>query len=326
VALALNITNLSEFRTWMAAASHGNEVKGITRMLFGFARSFIHMGNDGILFKRYLVGDKYNPTTLSQLIQMSIWKFALFYTSLACICFNLLRSPNGRRVLFLLVSGSIPVIIFATLFDGGAIERYLPLYPFLFIALSASFVTPKAVSPLRWLIGLFCVAVIGVNASAMSANVVARQEQAAATRIGYLQERIKPGSRIVAVNWQDPLVNFNRSFPLHPINRTGEFRIGSLVTPGTANVSNWREEFAALALRSWDNGGEVWISERVTVARPLPEWNWVEGDDPRVSWNDFFLFFKNLEMSGLSGDPDRFALIVPSARNKAVLGALHQQK
>ncbi len=160
----------------------------------------------------------------------------------------------------------------------------------------------------------------------MSNAVLGRQQQASAARIADLQGRIDGQSRIVTVNWQDELVNFNRSFPLHPINRKGSLSIGSLVTPGTNTVSQWREDFAAQALATWDKRGDLWVSKRVTFDRPLADWNWVEGDDRRVSWTDFYEFFRELDVGEQSANPDGFVLIVPSSKNKSFLAELLRQR
>ncbi len=87
----VNISSFDQLREWVSAASHQNDVRGAARMVFGLARSFIYMGNDGVLFKRYLVGDKFNPVTLVDLFRLSLWKFIFFYSFLGAICFNLTR-------------------------------------------------------------------------------------------------------------------------------------------------------------------------------------------------------------------------------------------
>lgn len=322
----VNISSFDQFRKWVSAASHQNDVRGATRMVFGFARSFIYMGNDGILFKRYLVGDKFNPVSLIDLFRLSLWKFLFFYAFLAAICFNLIRSFTGRRILYLLAAAALPVVALAVFFDGGAVERYLPLYPFVFLALTASLSISNALRPMKWLILVFCFLVIMVDGVAMSNAVLGRQQQMNAARIADLQGRINAQSRIFTVNWQDQLVNFDRSFPLHPINRHSAVSIGALVTPGTNNISQWREDFASQALATWDKGGELWVSKRVMSDRPLADWNWVEGDDRRVSWTDFYEFFRGVDLGEQSANPDGFVLIDPSSKNKSFFAALLRQK
>jgi len=320
----LGITSSAQFMDWMSASSHGNDVKGITRMFFGFARSLIYMGNDGILFKRYLVGDRFNPVSLIELVRISLWRIALFYTFLGAICFNLVS--GSRRIFYFLVAGILPVIIFAIFFDGGAVERYLPAYPFVFLGLAVCLANWKSHLTSTSLAAAFCFVMVVVNAAAMANVVLERQQRETAARIADLLPRLNSKSRIVTANWQDQLVNFHRSFPLHPVNRSAEISIGALVTPGTDSVARWREDFAKYAFTTWDNGGNLWISRRLLSNRPRSEWNWVEGDDQRISWTDFYEFFRGLELEEYSLDADGFALIIPSTANKNYLAELFQKQ
>jgi hypothetical protein len=52
VIAGLRMHSLHEIRSWIAVSGHGADYSGAKRMVFGFARSFIIMGNDGLLFKR----------------------------------------------------------------------------------------------------------------------------------------------------------------------------------------------------------------------------------------------------------------------------------
>lgn len=323
----LGITSPAQFMDWMSAASHGNDVKGITRMAFGLARSFIYMGNDGILFKRYLVGDSFNPVSLIDLARVSLWRIALFYTFLGAICFNLVRLSGRRRTFYFVLAGTLPVIVFAILFDGGAVERYLPVYPFIFFGLAVCVSDWKSHLTSTSLAAAFCLVMVVVNAAAMANVVLDRHQQETAARIADLLPHLNSQSRIVTVNWQDQLVNFHRSFPLHPLNRSGNMNVGALVTPGTDSVAQWREDFAKYALATWDQGGDLWISRRVLSSHPRPEWNWVEGDDQRLSWTHFYEFFRALEIEEYSLDADGFALMLPSTANKKVFAELlHKQQ
>ena len=322
----LGITSVHGFRAWMAAASHDTEIRGVTRMVFGFARSFIFMGNDGMLFKRYLLKDPFNTVTLLDLLRLSLWKLALFYLVMAAICISLLRSAMGRRVLILLVVGAVPILLFAILFDGGAIERYFPLYPVVFFALALSLYCPKPLPGLKYLVMIFGAAVIVANASAMAKPVQDREQESSANRIDALLPVLKPHSRIMTVNWQDDLINFGRSFPLHPINRRGELQIGALVTPGTTYAQRWREDFATNALKAWREGGDVWVSRRALSTRPLSAWNWAEGDVEGVSWKDFSPFFAQLETGDSIGGDDGFFRVLPTPKNQEFLSNVSNKK
>ena len=47
VMAAAGVNTPSEVLEFIAASSHGIRTSGLARMVFGFPRSFIHMGNDG---------------------------------------------------------------------------------------------------------------------------------------------------------------------------------------------------------------------------------------------------------------------------------------
>ena len=312
----LGIRSFAGFKTWMSAASHDTDIRGLSRMVFGFARSFIYMGNDGMLFKRYLLHDPFNPVTVVDLLRLSLWKLALFYLFVASVFVGLLRSAASRRILILLVLNAATVILFAISFDGGAIERYLPLYPVLFLSLCVCLCNERTWSPVKYVALVFIGAMVITNLVAMAKPVQDRRQQASASRINDVVLRLKPNSRILAVNWQDDLVNFSRSYPFHPLNRAGDLRIGALVTPGTTTTTDWRQGFATQAEETWSRGGDIWVSRRALSPRPLPHWNWAEGDEKRVSWPDFEKFFSQLELGEAAGGPDGFVLIPPTGKNR----------
>jgi hypothetical protein len=313
----LGIHSFAGFKAWMSAASHDTDIRGLNRMVFGFARSFIYMGNDGMLFKRYLLHDPFNPVTALDLLRLSLWKLALFYLFVASVFVGLLRST--RRILVLLVLNVVPVILFAISFDGGAIERYLPLYPVLFLSLCVCLCSDRSWIVAKYVAIAFMAAMVVTNLVAMAKPVQDRRQEASANRISDVVARLKPNSRILAVNWQDDLVNFSRSYPFHPLNRVGDLRIGALVTPGTTTTVDWRQGFAKQAEETWNRGGDMWVSRRALSPMPLPDWNWAEGDEKRVSWPDFQRFFSQLELGEPVGGPDGFVLILPTEKNRDFL-------
>ncbi len=319
---ALGIHTSAGFKAWMSAASHDTDIRGVTRMVFGFARSFIYLGNDGILFKRYLLSDPFNPVTFFDLLRLSLWKLALFYLFIAGLAISLLRSSLGKRMVGLLILSGAPVILFAIAFDGGAIERYLPLYPAVFIGLSGSLGSDHHMKLPKYLAIAFIAAVISTNVAAMAKPVLNRQQEVTAARISDVRKRLKPNSRLLVVTWQDELINFSRSFPFHPLNRAGNLRIGALVTPGTTLAADWRQGFASQTQETWSRGGDMWISRRALSPSPRSEWNWTEGDDKRVSWPEFQELFSQLDLGESVGGEDGFVLIPPTAKNKELLDRL----
>jgi hypothetical protein len=316
---ALNIHTVSALKAWMSAASHDTDIKGVARMVFGLARSFIYMGNDGVLFKRYLVGDPFNPVTSLELVGGSALKFVLFYLFLGSVTISLLFSAKGRRTLSLLLLNAAPVLVFAVSFDGGAVERYLPMYPAMFFALGVCLAEAPSIGFVKYVAYAFIAAVVVTDAAGLAKPVLERRQKATAERVSEVVRRLKPGSRVIAVTWQDELVNFWRSYPFHPLNRANSLRIGALVTPGTTLAGEWREGFAEEALATWRRGGDVWLSKRVLSPRPRREWNWAEGDEKRVSWVDVYGFFSNVEKGEAAGGDDGFVLIPPTVRNQEYL-------
>ena len=120
---------------WMAKSSHGVRTgPQPARAVFGLARSFVFMGDDGLLFKRYLVRDPFNPVRVADLARLSLWKLGFFYLLLAAVTGALSFSARGRRFLLLALVGGVPVVAFGLFWQGGDMERYMPLYPFFFLA------------------------------------------------------------------------------------------------------------------------------------------------------------------------------------------------
>ena len=137
----VGVHSVGGFRGWMQqTTAQSAQDRGLARTVFGFARSLIFMGNDGMRFKRYLVRDPFNPVSKLDLLRLSIWKLVLFYMFLGSILLNLLRSGEGRRVLVLLALNAALVVGLAVFWQGGDVERYLALYPILFLEIGRAHV------------------------------------------------------------------------------------------------------------------------------------------------------------------------------------------
>ena len=322
-ALSLGINSVDGLKEWVTHSSHGiTGLNGAPRMVFGLSRSFINMGNDGALFKAYIVQDPFNPVSIMDLLRVSLWKLALFYIFLAAILFNLLRSAQGRRIAGLFVVNAIPVLFFALLWEGGAIERYLLLYPLIFIALAYSLSSIRSIRLLNFAALAFVAVAALSNIAAMAKPVQQQRQQDVVARIDQLQPMLRPESRVATVNQQDEVWAFSWTFPFNPLNRTGNLNTYHITEIGTSKMLQWREDFAEESLSVWEHGGDVWLSERVFSPRPEREWYWVEGADRRVSWTDIYSFFSMMEVSEAVGERDGFVKVLPSARNRALLGPL----
>ena len=317
----VGINGPSDLRDWVTASSHGVRTHGFARMVFGFARSFIHLGNDGVLFKRFLLHDPFNPVTVFDLVRLSLWKLTLFYLALGSVVISLFAF-TGRRVLALLILTAAPLLLFAIWFDGGAVERYLPLYPLIFIAFAwilASSQVPRVlkIAPIMF----FGFAVL-VNLGAMARMVLDKQNQRTLERLQPIVRQLGSNSWLVTTHLQDDLVNFQASFPFEPVNRHNNYHIYPLVVVNSDQALRWREEFAAHTLETWAKGGDVWLSTRLFSAKPEAGWNWIEGDDPRVPWNDLHSFFAQLQTCGVTSGADGFVQLGQSEANIRFLSTI----
>ena len=322
VAWHIGVHSPTEFKAWLTVTSGGSGSaanSGITKTIFGFARAFVSMGNDGILFKRYLLHDPFNAVSFFDLVRLSLWKLLAFYLFLLAVALSLLGFPRGRRVLALLAVAGIPVIAFAIYWQGGDPERYLPLLPFLVLAVGLT-LDERPRFRLRQVILIFVIGAAGINLFALATPRINRQQELSAARVTALLPNLKSNSVVVTANWQDELVNFNRTFPFNPINRNDNLHIGSLITPGRSDAASWRYDFSKGAKSVWEKGGDVWLSKRLFAKRPQPAWNWVEGDTPGVSWTDLYTFSSQLDVASSIGDEDGFVLLLPSEHNKGTLG------
>jgi len=325
VTMAIGVHSVADFREWVAVSSHGVRQSGLPRVVFGFARSFIHLGNDGVLFKRFLLHDSLNPVSALDLVRFSLWKLMLFYVSVAAMLLGLLLK-SARRMLVLLLLAAVPLIAFAIKFDGGAVERYLPLYPVIFLAFGwvlAQSQLPRVVKIMPAL--FFCVGIL-VNSSVMARIVLDRQMQRTSERVQAVVPKLKPNSWLVTTHLQDDLVNFQASFPFEPINRHNTYHIYPLIWLNSDQAAKWQEDFASNTLKAWEKDGEAWLSVRLLSAKPEPEWNWVEGDDPRVKWHDLYKFFSQLHTRDVASGPDGFVLLEKSDANVQLLNLIVQRR
>jgi hypothetical protein len=325
VMAAAGVNTPSEVLEFIAASSHGIHTSGLARMIFGFPRSFIHMGNDGILFKRFLLNDPFNPVTAVDLVRLSLWKLALFYLAFGATLIGLLVA-RSRRMLVWLSIAALPLLLFAIKFDGGAIERYIPIYPAIFIALAWVLSDRR----LPWLLKIVPVLFFGfavlVNSIVMARVVLDRQKQTTEARISAVIPQLRPTSWVVTSHLQDDLVNFQISFPFEPVNRHNSYHVYPLLVLNSDQAGRWREEFASRMLEAWDRGGDGWLSARLFSAKPEGAWNWVEGDDPRVLWEHVNKFFTQFETGTVAGGADGFVRLEKSERNRQLLNATLQKQ
>ncbi len=319
-ALLQGIHTVAGLKEWIVSSAHGiTGSNGVPRMVLGLSRSFINMGNDGTIFKRFVVHDPLNPVSLSAMFRLGLWKLILFYLLLGAIALMLMRSQRSKRILGLLVLNGIPVLAFAVLWEGGGIERYLPLYPVFFVSLAYCLSRDRSSPAFKVVVVAFLAVATVSNVGVMATPVLAHRQNQMVMRIKDLLPLLKPQSLVITVNQQDEVWAFYWSFPLHPINRAGSLSVQHLVEPGTNQALQWRHGFASRTFSVWSASGDVWVSKRVLSPHPRPEWAWVEGSDPRVSWTEIYGSFSRLEMGRSVGGGDGFVLLLSSPKNRESL-------
>ncbi len=306
--VALDIRSVEGLRAWIADSSHGvAKVRGVSRAAFGLSQSFIHMSHDGMLFKRYLLHDPLNPTSAADLVRLSLWKLGLFYLILLGLIVGLLYAPRGRRLLGLLGVAALPTLGFAIAWQGSDLERYLPLYPFLFLGVAGLFALPRVPMVCKVVTLVFFLAALVTNSIVMARPVRAQEQARLAARVEGFRDHLPPNSRIFYV--RDEIEGLNRDFPIHA--ERDELPLEGAAAPGLADTAHWREDISRRIQPVWDKGGEVWFAKRLLAEKPRPEWNWVEGDDPDLSWHDLSEFFRSLETDADLGGTDGFVRVKP---------------
>ncbi|MDT7540268.1 MAG: hypothetical protein QOE33_172 [Acidobacteriota bacterium] len=320
VVFGLHIAELATLKAWVASSGHGlDNNRGLLQVAFGSARSFMSVGHDNVLFKRFLLHDPYNPVGAFDLFRLSLWKLALFYLASASALLLLLSGgARGRRVLTLFCLGALPILLFAALWQGTTPERYLPLYPVAFVAFACALDARRGRALLKAIVLAFVAALVCVNVVALSNRTLDRRQSEMTTRTRELLPLLKRESVVVEV--KEELKDLQWEFPFHPLNRV--MTVYSAVSIGDVASSQWREEFAAKTLETWKAGGDVWLSRRVLEPRPSGASYWVEGSDPRITWAQIEAFFNGFERGPEIGGADGFVLLARTPRNENILRAL----
>lgn len=322
---ARRIFSPEQARSWFSEANHGMSESGkALRIATGLPRTFLYLGKDGILYRRYLRRDPYAPVAMGDLLRASLWRIAAFYLFAAAFTYELLRRAQSGWPLLLIAAGAGPILYFAMfVFEPGQAERYLPAYPFLVVALGwilRDFRRSHRITQIA--IAGFLLCIVCGNGYSFAATRVSREDRESLRRVAELRGRFTGAGMAVVVTNQDQIVDTLNRSAFESINRPRQFPLYDAVEPATSRILTWREEFAAHVFRVWEQGGEVWISKRAWSERPEPAWNWVEGDNDRIHWSAIPRFFSVLRTDGDEGGPDGFLRLAPDTGNRAVLSPL----
>jgi 4-amino-4-deoxy-L-arabinose transferase-like glycosyltransferase len=324
VVFGLHVADVATLKAWVASSGHELENnRGLLQVGFGLSRSFLSVGHDNVLFKRFLLHDTYNPVSFFDLFRLSLWKLALFYLAWAATLVLLVGGgSHSRRVLWLLLLGASPILLFAALWQGTTPERYLPLYPVAFAALACALDAGRGRAVLKTMLVGFIIALVCVNVGALLNFALGRRQAEMTARTQELLPLLKRESVVVEV--KEELKDLQWEFPFHPLNRV--LTVYSAISIGDAASARWREQFAAKALETWDAGGDVWLSRRVLEASPRAASYWVEGSDPGIAWAQISAFFNSFERGREVGGADGFVLLAHTARNEEALRAINHEQ
>jgi hypothetical protein len=315
---ALGLGSVSEIRQWARSSSHEvTENRGAARVVFGIPRSLINMGADSVFFKRFLKNDPYNPIGFFDLARRSLWKIAFAYLFLFALLAGMFGARSGRRLFWLFLVGAVPIIGFAWLFAGGVLERYFPLFPLFFLAAAFCLSANEVKSWWRYIALSFILVTCVVNGVALSHRVVDQEREAMVGRVRDLFPLVNENTRVF-VPPQDQLWGGAGRLQFE---RQTNFHVDPVAILGTAQVSQWKSDFAQATLSVWEQQNDVWIAKRFLSPSPRPEWNWTEGEDPRITWADLHKFFSKLETNTQVGSDDGFVRLTPSEKNKQRLGS-----
>jgi hypothetical protein len=319
------IRSFASLKSWIGSAQNDVvQTDKLKRAVSGIPRSFLDLGDDTLLLKRYVFHDPYTRVGMVQiLLAAGTIKVLLFYLYAGAIVWVLWRQPDGRRILLLLAAAALSVLVFAViLFEPGGPEKYMPAYPFVFLAaacaLQASSGTYRAV---RWAMVIFLAAVLcGGNIYAKAGGRRTEAYRAFLERKQSLDTRARAGDMVAVISFWDPLY---RVPPLRLLDSQAQpdFWVYDVIEVASMRVFYWRREFSTQALGKWSQGKQVWLSTRLLADTPLPEWKWVEGDTGRVKWSEVRDFFRSLEVQSRVGGADGFVLLTDGPHNEKDLRA-----
>jgi hypothetical protein len=317
----LHITSAPELFAWLRHAAHGEaRDASIARCFFGFPRSFFILGDNGIIWKQFLFHDPFARRTVLEVAAAGTLILALFYGTLAVAGWFFLCDPSYRGTAIWVAAGVVPTIALAVLFEAGSVERYLALYPMVFLVIGVLLAGARTSQPLRALLVLLIVVQVFNNLYASFRPRIDWESAALLQRIAPFENR-PGGATVYVVNLNDKLSALYDS-PEYA-TRNDLPQVALLAPVMYSDIPKWRAIFAKSSKDRWAAGGEVWISKRAWATRPLRQWLWVENDDPRIHWADVHNFVIRLDTDAETGENDGFLRIAntPANRNRIWIAA-----
>jgi len=315
------IHTLAGLKEWVSASTNDwSQTDKVKRAVSGIPRSFLDLGDDTLLLKRYVFHDPYTPVGIGRvLFAAGTIKVLLFYLYVGALVLVLWKRPGNRGILLLLAAGAVPVLIFAvTLFEPGSTERYLPAYPFFFLAAACALAAGgRTYRMVHWCMIVFLIGVLCAgNFYAKAGWRETPAYRAFLERKNALEAEAQPQSMVAVINFSDPLYRFPALRLLDSRAQLHNLWVYDVIEVANTRVFHWRQEFAANVQERWSRGRQVWLSNRLLADKPLPEWKWVEGDTGRVQWSAVREFFRSLDVASRVGGDDGFVLVAQDPRNQ----------
>ena len=323
IAYVAGVRSLADFRFWMAEATHDIVgIGGISRAIVGLGRSLVNMDRLGLVTKRHLIGDSYNPASWGDVARAGLLRLAVLYALLGAMALWLLLRSKGRRALGFLVATAIPVVGFALKWQGGDLERYLALFPALFLAVAAAI----ALLPARAQLATSALVVVlsaAVNVPAIARAKTERVCEQLTTRLASVPRTDGKAVVLWTPHELDEIATFRARCPYSPlIAEPNAPQAFGLVMANNLHAPEWRDSLADRSAKLWARGGHVWIARRAFVARPLAEWKWAEGDDPKLHWADFPAYFSAMDVGPPVGGEDGFVEVLPTSKTRDAMARL----
>ena len=320
----------SDFWAWYEDAKHGwTQNRQWLRAVSGITRLFFELGNDGFYLKRFVLKDPYSaPLSVVDLFRVSLWKIAVGYLLLGGIVALTVYSKRARPAAIALAVAGVPLLFFSiVVFEPSSPERFMPLLPFILLALAASWNTAGRLSPLLKASTLAALCLIPIANSGRFARVFSSSDvEAAVARLVDYRQHAQPRDLLTTITFNDPLARLIERQPLHPINRPAPVPTYGVIEVAVNTAPRWRERFAEETLRQWKQNNQVWISKSLLKDRPEPYVYWVEGDSPAAQWRDFYEFMTRLSYDRETARPDGFVRLAPSPTNRLFLEGLASGK
>jgi hypothetical protein len=318
-ALAIGIRTTAEFWEWFEGSSHGIAgVSGIPRAALGFARSLLFVGEDGNILRRFLTRDPYAPVSLGEFVMTRVWLLGLIWIVGLSMLAHVIRTRRHYPVVAVFVTAAVPVVAFAVSWQGGDASRWLPLFPFLFLIMHAVLAGSARGHILRKVLVAALIFMALNNVVLLSTVAAENRRDASLVRLEGMGPLMQNDDLLFCSHYQDDLAQVPNMFPLQPIlGRTPIVHV--VVELAAPQVERWQAVFARRVSRAWNAGHQVWISKRLLAPVPDPDWEWIEGTDPRITWRALFEFFSDFEVMDPAGVQDGFVRLAQTPANAATI-------